>query len=267
MGGLSGALSGAAAGAAFGPIGAAVGGIGGGLLGLFSGNNAAKKIAQGNINAEHGILGATGGALNEIGQGVNEFAPYLGAGKLGIEGLQGRVLNQPTFQFNPSEYFNSPAYNFQLQQGQNAILNNASTSGFGGNTLRDLTQYGQGLASTYYNQAFNQAQQTFQTNQNATLQNLQALINAGEFGASGTLAGKEALGQTALQGNQLAGNYAVGAAGGQAGGALNQGNQLSGILQGGIGLLGQIPGLFGGGASGNQNGIDPGSGLPIGLIA
>lgn len=260
MGALSGALSGAAAGSAFGPIGTAIGGIGGGLLGLFSGNKAAKTLATGNINAEHGVLGATGAAQNDIQQGTANYYPFVGAGQQGLAGLEQYAGSNPRFNFSTQDYFNAPAYEFQLRQGENAITNAASAMGLGasGNTLRDLTQYGQGLASQYYNQAFNQAQQQFQTNQQATLQNLQALINAGEFGSSGAFAGNLALGQTGMAGAQQAGQYAVGAAGGQAGGALNAGNQYSSILGGLAPLIASFPGLTGG----NPNTIDPNTGLP-----
>lgn len=246
-------------GALLAPILSAAGPIIGGISGLFGGNKAAKNLSTGYINAEHGILGATGAAQNDIQQGTANYYPFVGAGQQGLAGLEQYAGSNPRFNFNPQEYFNSPAYQFQLQQGQNAIENAASVGGFGGNTLRDLTQYGQGLASQYYNQAFNQAQQQFQTNQQATLQNLGALINAGEFGASGAFAGNLALGQTGMAGAQQAGQAAIGAAGGQAGGALNQGNQLSSIL-GGLGpLLASIPGLRGGGGG---NAIDPNTGLP-----
>lgn len=242
------------------PILGAAGPILGGIAGLFGGNSAAKKIAQGNINAEHGILGATGAAQNDIQQGTQNYYPFVGAGQQGLAGLQQYVASNPQFSFDTQKYFNAPGYEFQLKQGQNAIENAASVGGFGGNTLRDLTTFGQGLASTYYNDAFNRAQQSFQTNQNATLANLEALIRAGEFGSSGAFAGNLALGQTGMAGAGQAGNYAVGAAGGQAGGALNQGNQISSIL-GGIGpLLASIPGLSGG--IGNPNTIDPNTGLP-----
>lgn len=48
-----------------------------------------------------------------------------------------------------------------------------------GPALAALTQYGQGLAGTYYNDAFNRAQSSFNTNQNTTLNNLTALTNTG----------------------------------------------------------------------------------------
>ena len=70
---------------------------------------------------------------------------------------------------------------FQQQQGSEALTNSASAQGLGngGNTLKALDQYNQGVASTYYNQAETQAQNQFALNQNTTLSNLQALINSG----------------------------------------------------------------------------------------
>jgi len=228
-----------------------MGGILGGILGAIGGNRGGKNLATGFQNAEQGVLGATGAAQNDISQalwnyyGVPNIAaqapnylPYQGAGNVGLSGLEN---------YNPTDYFNSPAYNFQLQKGQNAITNQASAMGLGasGNTLRSLEDYGQGLAATYQNQAFNQAMQRFG-----------GLIGAGQYGVSGAsdlarylagfqLTGQEALGNAGFRGAESAGNYAAGVGAAQGGANANFYNQLASAATGVSGLFGTIGGLFG----------------------
>lgn len=277
----------------------------GDIEGYISGGRAGKSISDANVAAEHGVLNATQqgqagvtgalGTANQIlpaaGQqatqqvgeattGANStlqqlmaqingtYSPYVQSGVQGSTGLQNYAASNPQFNFDPSKYINSDAYNFQLGQGQHAIENTASSRGLGqsGAALKELTQYGQGLASTYYNNAFNQAQSQFETNQNTTLQNLQALIQSGQFGASGTsnatqnlggqqaantlasgyyggntnlsiaqllsqlgLQGAEYSGDLGLKGSTTAGNFAVGAGQANAGGILSQGNAIAGF--------------------------------------
>jgi len=265
------------------------------LTGFLSAGRAGNAIAAGNLAAEHGVLNATdaatgaietqlGKAYNDVGTaGANvnaaagtanstlqnyldsvqgNLAPGIASGTQGNTALQTYAASNPQFTFNPSQYLNSDAMKFQQQQGSEAITNSAAAQGLGnsGNTLKALDQYNQGVASTYYNNAFNQAQSEFQTNQNATLANLQALINSGNtanaqnitavqglgapqasnivnaantnanlqtFLANLGLQGQEEAGRESMQGAQTAGNFAVGAAGGRASGILGQGAAIS----------------------------------------
>lgn len=265
----------------------------GDITGFINSGRASKSVSDANIAAEHGVLdattAATGGIQSQIGKAYTDVGnaganintatssangtlqtlldtiqgnakPYMAAGQQGVQGLQDYAASNPQFNFDPSKYINSDAYNFELKQGQDAISNAASVGGFGGNTLKNLTTYGQGLASTYYNNAFNQAQSQFQTNQNTTLQNLSALINTGttgtqmsnqayealggqqasntvnaatsnaslqQFLASLGLQGQEASGAFSMQGAKQAGDYAIGAGQAHAGGILAQGNNLT----------------------------------------
>jgi hypothetical protein len=267
----------------------------GDVIGYINGGRAAKSVSDANIAAEHGVLGAVSGAnsgitdavtrgygdVNAAGANVTGAAntanagleatrgnintnlnSYLQSGAQGNAALQSYAASNPQFSFNLQDYFNSPAYQFQLQQGQDAITNKAAAMGLGasGNTLKDLTTFGQGLASTYYNQAFNQAQSQFQTNQNTTLANIEALLQSGQFGtgqfnstntaisgqqgantigAANTnanlqttlaglgLQGAETEGANSITGSRLAGDYAVGAGQAHAGGIMAEGNNLT----------------------------------------
>lgn len=161
--------------------------------------DAIQRMTQAGNTAAGAVGGATSDAnntlqnlLTNMGEKLN---PYLQAGGQGISDLAKYASGGgPKFSFNYDDYKNSDAYKFQLEQGQQAINNQMAARGLAnsGATLKELTNYGQGLASTYYNDAFNRAQQTFQTNQNTTLSNLLALSGQG-LQATNQLQGAEAL--------------------------------------------------------------------------
>lgn len=157
-----------------------------------SGVNAATGAANTNVNAATGLatgdVNAATGAANTNLAGVNageqsNLSPYLSAGASGATGLQNYAASNPQFSFAPTQQQleNTPGYKFQLAQGTNAIQNTNAAEGLNqsGAAQKELTQYGQGLAGTYYQNAFNNAQSTFNTNQNATLANLSTLANIG----------------------------------------------------------------------------------------
>jgi hypothetical protein len=290
----------------------------GDIFGYINSGRAASSVSNADIAAEHGVLGATSngqagissavdtarqtvndassGAIATVNAGATNangtlsdvlqrtgaaVSPYLEAGAQGTAGLQAYAASNPQFTFDPSKYINSDAYNYQLKSGQDAVTNQMSAQGMGasGAALKELTQYGQGLASTYYNQAFQQAQSQFQTNQDTTLKNLQTLIGAGEFGtqqfnsvnnSTGTqqasnlmnagtwsgnnmtnvqeflsqlgLGGAEASANLGLQGAKAAGDYAVGAGQAHASGIMNQGAALTSGITDLAGMLSPMVG-------------------------
>jgi hypothetical protein len=304
-----------------------IGSVLGGALGFLGAGRAAQAQSDAQIAAEHGVLGAAATGANAVtnqlgygSQGVNTAAneaignvsqygnyatnyqqgnldtqtgalsPFIGAGQAGATGLQSYAASNPTFNFNPTpeQLAATPGYQFQLQQGENAITNAASAQGLGnsGAALKEAGQYATGLAGTYYQNAFNNAQQQFQTNQNAKLANLSTLIGAGLTGTGQQGQALDVLGnpiaartyntglyggntltnaaafnaQQGLQGTEFgaqlglgaagtAGQFAVGAGNARAGGILGQYNNLASI---GAGLTGGLSSIFGG-AAGNVN--------------
>jgi hypothetical protein len=58
---------------------------------------------------------------------------------------------------NPSSVSSLPGYQFQMDQGTQAIQGSSAARGMlnSGNTLSALDKYGQGLASSFYQQQFN----------------------------------------------------------------------------------------------------------------
>jgi len=273
-----------------------IGSVLGGLLGFSAAGRAGKAIANANIAAEHGVLdatkqgqagveqagynapalvnAATGEANNTLQKGLDSqtanLQPYLAGGAQGTNSLAAYAASNPTFKFAPTmeELENTPGYKFQLAQGTQAVNNSASAGGLlsSGNTLEALQNYGQGLAGTYYQNAFKNAQDTFQTNQNSTLANLSTLAGIGLSGtnqydaavqntnkqqAGNTLAAGYYGGNTGidvskynaglgLQGSTLAGNFAVGAGNATAAGIQGGANSLLGGLSG---VTNSIPGF------------------------
>jgi hypothetical protein len=90
----------------------------------------------------------------------------------------------------------SPAYQFQMQQGQQGVLNqDASGQGaLSGSALKDLIGYNQGYANTAFNNAFNQ----YQTQQGNIYNRLAGVATLGQNAAA----------NTGAQGTALAGNIA-----------------------------------------------------------
>lgn len=174
------------------------------------GSKASKAIQVGNEDAQHGVQQAqdkanvnlpaagdtainavntaTGTANDTLAKGYNDqrqnLQTYLDAGTQGTKGLQDYAASNPQFSFNYDDYKNSDAYKFQLEQGQETIGNQAAAHGLAssGNVLKDLTTFGQGLASTYYDKAFDRAKQMFQTNSDTTFKNLSELAKIGQTG-------------------------------------------------------------------------------------
>lgn len=154
-----------------------------------NGNNLQPQL-NGNIDA----VGNAGQNLTDAANGANStvaglynttqsnLASGVQSGNQGNQSLQAYAASNPTFTApTTAQVEATPGYQFQLQQGTNAITNSAAAQGLSqsGGTDAALMQYGQGLAGTYYQNAFNNAQSAFNTNQNATLGNLNSLINAG----------------------------------------------------------------------------------------
>jgi hypothetical protein len=111
-----------------------------------------------------------------------------------------------------------PGYGFQLQQGQQALLNQASagSGSMSGAAFKDLLKYNQDYAGTAYNDAFNR----YQTQQGNIYSRLFNLTQLGQNAAAGV--GSQG---TALAGNAGTGYSNAGSALG--GGIVGAGNSLS----------------------------------------
>ena len=113
----------------------------------------------------------------------------LGAYGSLMQGYSGGQFQAPT----ADQARQTPGYQFGLQQGEGAQQASAAANGtlLTGGTQAALNQFGQNYADTNYNNVYNQALQTYNTNYNAW-----ANQQAGEYNKLASLAG---MGQTTAQ--------------------------------------------------------------------
>jgi hypothetical protein len=209
-------------------------------------------VAQGTIGAV-GAESAANTQANAEGKAIKQQqqewqqkqaneAPFLSAGQSALPQLEADV-NNPAFSQYPGGAFTAPTlaeaeqtpgYQFTLEQGTNAINQNAAANGslFSGNTGKALTDYGQGLASTTYNQDYQRALQTYMENygvwnQDTTNQvnRLQTLANLGSNTAA-------QLGQQGQAASTNIGNELVGQGTALASGTVGATNALTGAIGG-----------------------------------
>ncbi|MBJ9593716.1 hypothetical protein [Burkholderia seminalis] len=163
----------------------------------------------------------------------------------------------------------TPGYQFTLDQGLKSVQNSAAARGLGtsGAALKGASTYATGLANSTYNDVFNRALQTFNTNYSSAANNvnrLSGLVGNGQNAA----ATNGSLGAAAA-GN--IGNTLMSGANAQASGAIGGANALTGALNG-IGNSAMTYGLLNNNAGGG-NSISPWSiaranlsGDPIGSL-
>lgn len=179
--------------------------------------------------------------------------PYTDFGKANTGALQ-QFLDSGTlgeqFQFAPTmeQLAQTPGYQFQLQQGEQALNQQMAAKGLNlsGAQARGINQFAQGLAGTTYQQQYQNALTNFLTNRQGKQLQLGALENAVNLGENAAAN----VGQGALATGQNVSNLTVGAGNAQAAGTIGSANAISGGLQsaGSNALLYQM--LNGGGGGG-----------------
>jgi hypothetical protein len=210
-------------------------------------------------------------------QQANE-APFLKAGQGAVTQLASMLpsltapyAGGPFVAPTAAQAAATPGEQFMLQQGTEALNNSAAGEGAlnTGATGAALQRYGEGLASTDYNNVYNQAQQTYNTNYNVAQNN-----QANAFNRYAALAGlgQVTAGQLGQQGAQTAGNISNIdlTTGAQQGGDINLAGAANAsgyagatnAVTGGINNIGQmlmLQALLGGGPGGNNTPV-PGYG-------
>jgi len=102
-------------------------------------------------------------------------APFREVGLRALNKLEGASEYTP---FGMAQFQADPGYGFRFDQGQKALERSAAARGglISGNTGGALQQFGQGLASQEYQNAFNR----YQTERSARLNPLQSLAGVGQ---------------------------------------------------------------------------------------
>ncbi len=250
-----------------GAIGGAISGAGsliGGLIGGNAASNAANEEVQALKQAEAYQEQQEGQAVNQqqatTANITGELSPYNALGQQSSASLQsllapGGALTQgygPTFTPPTAQQAaQTPGYQFQLQQGLSALQNSAAARGglLSSGTAKNLTNYAEGLASTNYNNAYNQALQTYGTNYSVFNNNQNNLYNrlAGTsqlgLSAGSTLGslqqqGANALNNVYMESGQQVGNDLAAIGQAQAAGTVGAANAYSGAIGGAANSIG-----------------------------
>ena len=149
-------------------IGTAAAILGSAVLGAASSNRAAK--------AQSGAAGQAADLQREQFERQIELqAPFREVGLRALNKLEGASEYTP---FGMDQFQADPGYAFRFSQGQKALERSAAARGglISGNTGGALQQFGQGLASQEYQNAFNR----YQTERSARLNPLQSLAGVGQ---------------------------------------------------------------------------------------
>ena len=142
--------------------------LGSAVLGAASSNRAAK--------AQSGAAGQAADLQREQFERQMELqAPFREAGVRALNKLEAASEYTP---FGMAQFQADPGYGFRFDQGQKALERSAAARGglISGNTGGALQQFGQGLASQEYQNAFNR----YQTERSARLNPLQSLAGVGQ---------------------------------------------------------------------------------------
>lgn len=215
-----------------------IGGIvtgGAGLASSAISGSAAKSAASTQANAETQAAQeqtqaqeqATAAEQQQFQQTQEGLAPYNQAGQAATGELQG--LSPFSFSPTQAQLEATPGYQFNLSQGLKSTQNGYAAQGLGssGAALKGAASYASGLADTTYQNQFNNALSTYNTN----LGKLQNLAGIGESAAANTGAfGTQTATNIGNQGITTAGNIgqtAVGSANAIAAGTVGAANASS----------------------------------------
>lgn len=99
-------------------------------------------------------------------QQANE-KPWLDSGRANLNQLNSEMPDL-TRKFSMQDFQQDPGYQFDMQQGMQAIQNSAAAKGLLGSTgtMKDLNNYAQGMASNEYGNAYNRFTQSQQQRYN-----------------------------------------------------------------------------------------------------
>ena len=210
---------------------AIIGSAGAGLVGSSMQANAIGSAAQQQAAASQTASQQQMAMFNQV-QG--NLSPFMQGGQQALTQLQGLTgtgvggnpLTAPlTSQFQPTmaQLEQTPGYQFSLDQGLKATQNSYAAQGLGasGAAMKGAANYAQGLASTTY-------QQQFQNNlsQNAQIANiLQNQVNTGANSAAG-------LSNAGIQSTALSNQAAMSGAAASAAGTVGQANAYASGLSG-----------------------------------
>jgi hypothetical protein len=156
---------------------------------------------------------------------------------LTLLGLEGGDTSSPDFgkyarDFGMSDFEADPGYGFRMKEGMKALENSAAARGglLSGTTLKGVQRFGQDLASTEYQNAFNR----YQANRASQLNPLQSLYGGGQT-STNALTSAYGQGAAGIGNAMMAGGQA------RASGYANMSNAVTSGLSTGANLYMQRP--------------------------
>ena len=192
--------------------------IGSGLLGASASRSAASS-------QERAARESTAAQERMFNKQVELQEPFR---KTGVNALPELVAASKYTPFGMEQFQADPGYGFRLREGMKALERSAAARGglLSGGTLQGIQDYGQGLASQEFTNAFNR----YQLERQARLNPLQSLAGMAQTSAN-TLTG--AAGQL----GQNIGSNIIGAGNARASGYMGTANALSNALGQGLGYF------------------------------
>jgi hypothetical protein len=181
--------------------------------------NAISSSAQQMARRQMGAQGFANKGIRDLGKWVNPGVQANNA-QAALSGAMGPEAQAQAY----AQFQESPGQAFLREQGERALLRNQAAIGGlgGGNVMKELTKYGQGLAAqdfdNYYNRMGTVADRGMQAqglrsglygkkaDAAISAANNAAQIQAASIGAGGSVAGSQIAGETALM--RDAGRYA-----------------------------------------------------------
>jgi hypothetical protein len=188
---------------------------------------------MGSSKASNAMQGASDAAIAtqnaNFEQTRGDEMPYMQAGDQALSQLNANsgFFNQ---QFTPDQFHLDPGYQFDLQQGEQALQNSAAASGhlISSQELGNASTYAQNMASNEYQNAYNR----FQTDRTNMFNRLYSVANLGQTAASGVSA-------SGMNAANAISNAQIGAGNAQAAGIVGQANAIGGAFGQGVnGYLG-----------------------------
>lgn len=210
-----------------------MGGIIGSVIGAGAQTSAADTAASAQEEAANQANATQQQMFNTTQQNI---APYLGVGNSAasaITNAAGLNTSNPLtsallspITMDQATLEQTPGYQFEKQQGLEAVENNSAANGLGvsGAEQKAAAQYAEGLASSNYEQQFNNAV----TNQTNQFNKLQTLVGTGQSSAVGQ-------GQISANVASNIGNNTIGAGNAAAASSIATGNAISGGINNAVG--------------------------------
>lgn len=213
---------------------AAVIGAGSAVAGAIGSSKASKAQASAAKDAANAQQDAAAQMRADLGEyrdlgsaAINPLWSALGykSDKFGNMTMDPNAALNQTFAFDASNLAGTPGYQFTLNQGLKSTQNALASQGLGlsGAQAKGLSNYATGLAQNTYNDQYNNALSTFNTNYQVAsnrANNLANLVNSGQNAAAQT-------GQANINAANNAGNYLTQAGNAQAAGYTGMANAVS----------------------------------------